>query len=177
MKGENTLTAHAPSERLRSVSEDASCAWIQSNPPPVTLKRQPKSHEARWLELVAERAITTVYTRIESYKGNSLTDQHRLALRRIIVGYSYLAAGLIDARPAYSLDIGGGKTLSIEAFVEALYHFRNSVPWTAAVATSQVRSLCTMRQSLLDNYGVPLDLTGVWHSYDTNAKAHAHLVP
>jgi hypothetical protein len=154
-----------------------SVPWIQSNPPPVPLKSPARPHEVRWLEQVAERAITTVYKRIESFKGNSLTAQHRLALRRIIVGYSYLAAGLIDARPAYSLDIGGGKTLSIEAFVEALYHFRDSVPWTAAVATSQVRSLCSMRQSLLDNYGVPLDFTGLWHSYDTNAKAHARLMP
>ena len=95
-------------------------SWTQNNPPPVPLKRPPKAHEVRWLEQVAERAITTVYQRIESFKGNSLTTQHRLALRRIIVGFSYLAAGLIDARPAYSLDIGGGKTLSIEAFIEAL---------------------------------------------------------
>jgi hypothetical protein len=152
-------------------------AWITANPSPVPLRRQPEPHEVFWLEQIAERAITTVSTRIENFAGNSLTAQHRLALRRIVVGYSYLAAKLADARVAYSLDIGGGKTLSIEAFVEALYHFRNEIPWTAAVATSQVQSLCKLRQSLLDNYGVPLSFTGLWHSYNTNAEAHKHLMP
>jgi len=146
--------------------------WFTCNPAPAPLIRPITKADARRLEMVTERAITTVYRRIASY-SNTLTPKHALALRRIIVGYSYLAAGLIEARIAYPLDIGAGKTLSIEAFIEALYHFRNEVPWTLAVAQSQVRSLCDLRENLLHHHGVPYSFVGLWHGYGTTLEAVA----
>jgi hypothetical protein len=139
-------------------------SWTDRNPSPVPLDRPLTAEEAQQIEQVSEKAYALAVARILSYKGNTLSSEHHLALRRMAVGFSYLAAKVCAGRVAYSIDIGGGKSVMIAAWIAALYEYRDSIPWTCAVAASQVESLCTMRRSLHLNYGIPYEWSGLWHS-------------
>lgn len=147
--------------------------WLSRNPSPVPLTSPLTAEVAHQIEAVSEHAYTLAVARILDYKGNTLSADHHLALRRMAVGFSYLAAKVCTGRVAYSIDIGGGKSVMIAAWIAALYKFRDEIPWTCAVAASQVESLCTMRRSLHLNYGIPYEWSGLWHSLgDPSSKAN-----
>lgn len=184
----NTSPAVRPSKDLVRGSLSP---WIERNPPPAPLVVNPLSPKnpvrgslspevAQQIERVSERAYALAVARIRTYAGNTLSPAHQLAIRRMVVGFSYLAAKVCTGRVAYSIDIGGGKSVAIAAWVASLYEHRDSVPWTCAVAASQVEALCTMRRSLLLNYGIPYESSGLWHSLgapDSKANEGKNIMP
>jgi hypothetical protein len=128
--------------------------------PPRAFVQQHKETSVTLTSSLAEHAFAIVVRDLEGF-GNSPTDKHRQALRRIVETYSAMARGEITGRFAFDLPTGCGKTQSVVAWCQAVHECQSG--HSVVIAASKVEELCDIKRNLIDK-GVPADRIGLIHS-------------
>lgn len=113
-------------------------------------------------ELTAS-AYTLLVSNLESY-GNTLSEDHRVALYELLSRYTQMIQGELEGRVAYGIDTGMGKTESIVALASAINQL-NLDHVSVLVCQSKVEGLCALKRKMMA-LGVPEDKIGLIHSYD-----------
>ena len=135
---------------------------IHSNHPEPTseVERPEINPRVDVIEKLGLRAVEILKVDLARYE-NLLTHAHAEALARIVIRYCGLAARLETGRWVFDLDTGCGKTLSVVAWLTALLELK--LPFSVAVAASQVEALCEIKRKLVEK-GVSADDIGLKHS-------------
>ncbi len=106
--------------------------------------------------------------------GNTLSEEHEKALQAIANAYVGMAMGKLKGRHAFPLFPGGGKSLSIIAFVNAVYEL-GYTGMSVAISASRVEALCDLKRAMITQ-GVPAEIIGLIHSYEfSQDKAERYL--
>ncbi len=100
--------------------------------------------------------------------GNQPSDEHIVSLYKLLDAYTHMAQGVLTGRWAFPLPTGAGKTLSVVAWIAALYEILIE-NISLAVCASKVEALCDLKRDLI-SMGVPEDMIGLLHSYTHNPE-------
>ncbi|MCR9093365.1 MAG: hypothetical protein NXI30_04040 [bacterium] len=123
----------------------------------------------------ADLAEILLITRLSDY-GNVLSQEHRDSLRQILLSFAAMASGRETGRKAHDLDLGGGKTQAILAFITALDAL--NLPWPLAVAVEKVEANCSNYRQLVRR-GVTPEEIGLVHTKEYSEqkaeRARQHL--
>ena len=122
------------------------------------------AHRILLAEAVTDAGLDIVLSAIQGF-GNGVSAEHRLALRDLQAGFSSQAF-INPGRIAYALPCGGGKTLSVIAWITASHRLAPDV--SVAVSVAQIAALCDIKRQLIEN-GVPEELIGLRHSHGLKA--------
>jgi hypothetical protein len=143
------------------------------------------------IETLIEGTLNRLVKRLENF-GNTVSKQHRQALREVVTAYAKISNGQESGRWAFPLAPGVGKTQSVVAFITESWRQGYFSVYTAntrdgstfhdidahfsiAVAANKIEALCEIKRDLVEA-GVPGELIGLRHSYQHNrAKAERFL--
>lgn len=110
---------------------------------------------------VSERAYKAAIEALKKY-GNTVSDDHAKAVQQMIDGFCAMAIEGQEARVAYPLFTGGGKTTAIKAFVKALDETNNESK--LVICTEKVEALCDVYRDLVAA-GISEEKIGLFHGY------------
>lgn len=105
-------------------------------------------------------AYAQLVSNLEGY-GNSITDQHRRALLKLLFDMAGSALGRTKGRLGYPLPCGAGKTQAAVCFAYAIIHL--DVPISVAITSSRIDNLAEIHEELL-KLGVSSEDVGIIHS-------------
>ena len=135
-----------------------------------TLKINGVSHKE-----LTTKAFNILESNLQSY-GNTLSEEHRVALYELISRYTLMIQGELEGRVAYGIDTGMGKTESIVALVTAIDQLKFDHV-SVLICQSKIEGLCELKRKMMA-LGISESKIGLIHSYEFDpAKLNANGKP
>src|SRR5215472_5966699 len=123
---------------------------------------------------LADRAFNNLRAFLTNTAKSNPTEPQLKALYALMDNMSRLVYGLTEGRYAWPLPVGCGKTTSACHFVAQIV--KDKLPFSVAIACSQVSALNDLNRFLVETLKVPQELIGTLVSHDKASDVSGQLV-